>query len=121
MPAFRDLGCQIAIDDFGAGYTSFRNLKTLDVDLVKIDGSFVIDLVNNRDNQFFVRTLVDLAHNFNLPTVAEWVSNAEEVEMLRNLGVEYLQGFYLGEPVMALPAARGSGAISSTRLRAAPA
>lgn len=121
VAGFRDLGCQIAIDDFGAGYTSFRNLKTLDVDLVKIDGSFVIDLVNNRDNQFFVRTLVDLAHNFNLPTVAEWVSNAEEVEMLRNLGVEYLQGFYLGEPVMALPAARGSGVISSTRLRAAPA
>lgn len=100
---FRGLGCQIAIDDFGAGYTSFRNLKMLDVDLVKIDGSFVIDLATNPDNQFFVRTLVDLARNFNLPTVAEWVSNAEEVEMLRNLGVEYLQGFYLGEPLMSLP------------------
>lgn len=100
---FRELGCQIAIDDFGAGYTSFRNLKMLDVDLVKIDGSFVIDLATNPDNQFFVRTLVDLARNFNLPTVAEWVSNEEEVEMLRDLGVKYLQGFYLGEPAMSLP------------------
>jgi diguanylate cyclase (GGDEF)-like protein len=100
---FRELGCRIAIDDFGAGYTSFRNLKTLDVDLVKIDGSFVIDLATNPDNQFFVRTLVDLARNFNLPTVAEWVSNEEEVEMLRDFGVKYLQGFYLGEPAMSLP------------------
>jgi len=120
VSSFREFGCQIAIDDFGAGYTSFRNLKTLDVDLVKIDGSFVIDLVNNSDNQFFVRTLVDLAHNFNLPTVAEWVSNAEEVEMLRNFGVEYLQGFYLGEPVMSLPPLQ-LPVISSTGLRAAPA
>jgi EAL domain-containing protein (putative c-di-GMP-specific phosphodiesterase class I) len=60
----------------------------------------VKDLVSNRDNQFFVRTLVELAHNFNLPIVAEWVGNAEEVAMLREFGVEYLQGFYLGEPVM---------------------
>lgn len=100
---FRLLGCRIAIDDFGAGYTSFRNLKTLDVDMVKIDGSFVIDLATNPDNQFFVRTLVDLARNFNLPTVAEWVSNEEEVAMLRDFGVKYLQGFYLGEPAMSLP------------------
>lgn len=100
---FRELGCKIAIDDFGAGYTSFRNLKTLDVDMVKIDGSFVIDLATSPDNQFFVRTLVDLARNFNLPTVAEWVSNEEEVAMLRDFGVKYLQGFYLGEPAMSLP------------------
>ncbi|KAB7742060.1 EAL domain-containing protein [Parvibaculum sedimenti] len=99
----RDLGCLIAIDDFGAGYTSFRNLRALDVDLVKIDGSFVQNLLENRDNQFFVKTLVELAHNFNLPTVAEWVSNADEVAMLRDLGVEYLQGFYLGEPQLTLP------------------
>jgi diguanylate cyclase (GGDEF)-like protein len=112
---FRELGCKIAIDDFGAGYTSFRNLKTLDVDLVKIDGSFVIDLATNPDNQFFVRTLVDLARNFNLPTVAEWVSNAEEVEMLKKLGVQYLQGFYLGEPVMSLPRS-GPSLVSSRNI-----
>ncbi|MEN6544098.1 EAL domain-containing protein [Parvibaculum sp.] len=106
----RDLGCQIAIDDFGAGYTSFRNLRALDVDLVKIDGSFVQNLIENRDNQFFVRTLVELAHNFNLPIVAEWVSNEDEVAMLRDLGVEYLQGFYLGEPSLDLPEAEAQSA-----------
>ncbi len=106
VSTLRGLGCQIAIDDFGAGYTSFRNLQEVAVDLVKIDGSFVKDLLSNRDNQFFVRTLVDLAHNFSLPIVAEWVGNEDEVAMLRDFGVEYLQGFFLGEPVLQLPAGR---------------
>ena len=109
VTTLRDLGCRVAIDDFGAGYTSFRNLQAIEVDLVKIDGSFVKDLLSNRDNQFFVRTLVELAHNFNLPIVAEWVGNAEEVAMLRDFGVEYLQGFFLGEPVMELPDAQCLG------------
>jgi diguanylate cyclase (GGDEF)-like protein len=107
VTTLRDLGCRVAIDDFGAGYTSFRNLKTLDVDLVKIDGSYVQDLLANKDNQFFIRTFVDLARNFNLPTVAEWVGTEEEVAMLRDFGVEYLQGFYTGKPMLMLPAQSG--------------
>jgi len=107
VTTLRDLGCRVAIDDFGAGYTSFRNLKTLDVDLVKIDGSYVQDLLANTDNQFFIRTFVDLARNFNLPTVAEWVGTEEEVTMLRDFGVEYLQGFYTGKPMLMLPAESG--------------
>ncbi|HEY4344369.1 MAG TPA: EAL domain-containing protein [Parvibaculum sp.] len=114
VTTLRNLGCQVAIDDFGAGYTSFRNLKTIEVDLVKIDGSFVQDLVTNQDNQFFVRTLVELAHNFRLPIVAEWVGNAEEVAMLRDFGVEYLQGFFLGEPVLQLPTIK-AGALPASR------
>lgn len=99
----RNLGCRVAIDDFGAGYTSFRNLKALDVDMVKIDGSFIKGLVRNRDDQLFVQTLVHLAKNFNLPVVAEWVGNEDEVTLLRAYGVEYMQGFFLGEPVLDLP------------------
>lgn len=114
VATLHSLGCQVAIDDFGAGYTSFRNLKSLDVDMVKIDGSFVQNLASNRDNQFFVRTLVDLAHNFNLQTVAEWVGNAEEVAMLKNFGVEYLQGFFLGEPALELPAGRTTVSLGAT-------
>ena len=101
--ALRDLGCRVAIDDFGAGYTSFRNLKALEVDMVKIDGSFVKGLVRSRDDQLFVQTLVHLAKNFNLPVVAEWVDNEDEVTLLRAYGVEYLQGFYLGEPTIEVP------------------
>jgi diguanylate cyclase (GGDEF)-like protein len=98
VSSLRDMGCRVAIDDFGAGYTSFRNLQMLHVDMVKIDGSFVKGLVQSRDNQIFVRTLIDLAKNFNLKTVAEWVSSDEEAAMLESFGVDYFQGFHFGEP-----------------------
>jgi diguanylate cyclase (GGDEF)-like protein len=94
----RALGAKVAIDDFGAGYTSFRNLQALKVDMVKIDGSFVKGMADNRDNQIFVRTLVDLAKNFNLETVAEWVSDPREADILRAFGVDYLQGFLYSKP-----------------------
>jgi len=87
-----DLGCKVAIDDFGAGFTSFRNLKLLNVDKVKIDGSFCLDLSNNPENQYFVKTLIDLAKNFNLLTVAEWVETQEDADLLTSWGVDYLQG-----------------------------
>lgn len=98
----RELGCRVAIDDFGAGYTSFRNLQELVVDCVKIDGSFIRGLADNEDNQLFVRTLVDLARNFGLETVAEYVNSRQEADMLRDYGVDYLQGFYFGEPAFEL-------------------
>ncbi len=87
-----ELGCKVAIDDFGAGFTSFRNLKLLNVDKVKIDGSFCVNLSNNPENQYFVKTLIDLAKNFNLLTVAEWVENQEDADLLTSWGVDYLQG-----------------------------
>ncbi len=99
----RALGAKVAIDDFGAGYTSFRNLQSLKVDMVKVDGTFVKGLADSRDNQIFVRTLVDLAKNFNLSTVAEWVSDAREADILRAFGVDYLQGFYFGKPEIKEP------------------
>ena len=88
----RDMGCRVAIDDFGAGYTSFRNLHNLHVDMVKIDGDYVKNLSTSPDNQLFVRTLVDLAKNFHLETVAEWVSSEEDAKLLLELGVDYLPG-----------------------------
>lgn len=98
ISGLRELGCRVAIDDFGAGYTSFRNLKMLRVDMVKIDGAYVRDLANSPENQIFVRSLVDLAKNFKLETVAEWVGSEEDAELLHKLGVDYLQGFHIGEP-----------------------
>jgi EAL domain-containing protein (putative c-di-GMP-specific phosphodiesterase class I) len=96
----RELGCRVAIDDFGAGYTSFRNLQKMRVDMVKIDGSFVRDLSRSSENQIFVRTLVDLARNFDLKTVAEWVGSEEDASLLEEFGVDYFQGYYFGEPVL---------------------
>jgi EAL domain-containing protein (putative c-di-GMP-specific phosphodiesterase class I) len=74
----RDLGCRIALDDFVAGYTSYRHLKALAVDIVKIDGQFVKDLHINRENQLFVQTLLDLAHGFNAQVVGECVETEDE-------------------------------------------
>ena len=73
----------VAIDDFGAGYTSFRNLRAMPVDMLKIDGTFCRDLPRNADNRYFVRALIDLARAFGLRTVAEWVETEEDAELLR--------------------------------------
>ena len=109
----RDMGCKVAIDDFGAGYTSFRNLHNLRVDLVKIDGDYIKNLSGSPDNQLFVRTLVDLAKNFQLETVAEWVGSEQDAELLENFGVDYFQGFYFGEPDIAPAWAKQTPAIAS--------
>ncbi len=101
--SLNEFGCRVALDDFGAGYTSFRHLRGLNVDLVKIDGSFVRDLPTNEDNQLFVRTLINLAKGIGLKTVAEWVETEEEAELLRREGVDFLQGWYFGKPTIEPP------------------
>ncbi len=98
VASLQDLGCQVALDDFGSGYTSFRQLKALSVDMVKIDGVFVKDLAQSADNQFFVKTLLDFAQGFGLKTVAEFVETGEIAKTLMDMGVDYLQGYYLGKP-----------------------
>jgi len=92
----KDLGCRIAIDDFGAGYTSFRNLRKLGVDIVKIDGTFVQDIMRSEDDRAFVRTLIDLAKRLKLATVAEWVQNEQAARTLEAWGCDYLQGALVG-------------------------
>ena len=92
----KDLGCRIAIDDFGAGYTSFRNLRKLGVDIVKIDGAFVQNIMQSEDDRAFVHTLIDLARRLGLKTVAEWVQDEEAAAMLADWGCDYLQGALIG-------------------------
>ena len=92
----KDLGCRIAIDDFGAGYTSFRNLRKLGVDIVKIDGAFVQNLTRSEDDRAFVRTLIELARRLGIKTVAEWVQDEPAAAMLASWGCDYLQGALIG-------------------------
>ncbi len=92
----KDLGCRIAIDDFGAGYTSFRNLRMLGVNIVKIDGAFVQHTTRSEDDRAFVRTLIDLAKRLKLKTVAEWVQDEETAQTLQGWGCDYLQGALVG-------------------------
>ena len=96
----RELGVRVAIDDFGAGYTSFRNLQMMHVDVVKIDGSYIKDLSSSPQNQVFVRTLTGLAKNLNMRVVAEWVGSDEDAALLESFGVDYFQGFHFGEPLL---------------------
>lgn len=98
VASLQALGCQVALDDFGSGYTSFRQLKALSVDMVKIDGAFIKDLSDNADNRFFVKTLLDFAKGFGLTTVAEYVEKGEIAKMLMELGIDYMQGYYFGKP-----------------------
>jgi diguanylate cyclase (GGDEF)-like protein len=92
----RALGVKVAMDDFGAGHTSFRNLRNLGVDIVKIDGAFVQNISRSADDRFFVRTLLELARNLKVETVAEWVEDAEASRILLDWGVDYLQGHHFG-------------------------
>ncbi len=109
----KDLGCRIAIDDFGAGHTSFRNLRKLGVDIVKIDGAFVHNMMKSADDRAFVHTLIDLSRRLGLQTVAEWVQNEETAAMLSEWGVDFLQGALIG-----LAAAERPWAITDRAVRA---
>ena len=114
----RELGCRVALDDFGAGFTSLRHLQALSVDIVKVDGSFVRGLADSHDNQIFLRHLVGLAQGFGLATVAESVETESDAAILRKEGVRFLQGYYFGRPSLErqrfsvpLPQQAGEGGI----------
>ena len=99
----KNFGSRIAIDDFGAGYTSFRNLRKLGVDIVKIDGAFVQNITRSADDRAFVQTLIDLAHRLGIKTVAEWVQDEESAAMLENWGCDYIQGRLTGLAALSRP------------------
>ncbi|WP_448206877.1 EAL domain-containing protein [Azospirillum sp. sgz302134] len=98
LAAVRGLGCRTALDDFGAGYLSYRHLKALPVDIVKIDGSFVREMRDGPDALLFIRTLVGLAEGFGLTTVAECVEDDGQAEALGREGVRLFQGYRFGRP-----------------------
>ncbi|HEX7883299.1 MAG TPA: bifunctional diguanylate cyclase/phosphodiesterase [Afipia sp.] len=99
----KNFGSRIAIDDFGAGYTSFRNLRKLGVDIVKIDGAFVQNIARSSDDRAFVQTLIDLAHRLGIKTVAEWVQDEESAVLLQGWGCDYIQGRLTGLASLAKP------------------
>jgi diguanylate cyclase (GGDEF)-like protein/PAS domain S-box-containing protein len=92
------LGCRFALDDFGAGFGSFAYLKHLPVHYVKLDGDFIRNLPDSPADQVMVRAMVDVARGLGRRTIAEFVDSGECLELLRELGVDYAQGFYLGRP-----------------------
>lgn len=101
MEPLRALGCRFALDDFGVGFTSFTHLRSLPVDTVKIDGSFVRDLASNEENQSLVKAMTEVAHSLGKVVIAEFVESAEILAILHTLGVDYAQGYYIGRPAPA--------------------
>ena len=110
VAAVRDLGCHVALDDFGAGYTSFRHLRALPIDMVKIDGSFIRDLSRRPENQSVVRAIIELTRALKLTAVAECVENAEDAKILIDQGLSLLQGYHFGAPTMEPRWAQARGA-----------
>jgi EAL domain-containing protein (putative c-di-GMP-specific phosphodiesterase class I) len=98
MTSIRKLGCHFALDDFGSGMSSFGYLKSLPVDILKIDGSFIKRLHESAVDQSMVRAIHEVARLMGMKTVAEFVENAEILQVLRDIGVDRAQGYFLGRP-----------------------
>jgi diguanylate cyclase (GGDEF)-like protein len=94
-----EFGCQVAIDDYGAGFGPFHYLKSIPFDLIKIDGSFVRDMPNSDADQLTVQAIVQIARGLGKTTIAEYVQDDVTAEMLRGYGVDMAQGYHLGRPV----------------------
>ena len=94
----RELGCSFALDDFGAGFSSFNYLKQFPVDYLKIDGSFITNLVNDPIDQTLVKSIIEIARTLGKHTVAEFVESAEVLNMLKEYGANYAQGYHIGKP-----------------------
>jgi len=97
--SLKELGCQLALDDFGTGLSSFGYLKRLNVDYLKIDGVFVKDMANDDQDFGIVKTIHELSHLFGKKTIAEYVENEDIIEKLKEIGVDYAQGYHIGKPM----------------------
>jgi EAL domain-containing protein (putative c-di-GMP-specific phosphodiesterase class I) len=95
------MGIKLSIDDFGTGFSSMAQLKKMPVNEIKIDKAFVLELATNKEDQVMVKTLIALAKNLGLSTVAEGVENEDSVVLLRNMGCSTAQGFHLSRPLPA--------------------
>jgi EAL domain-containing protein (putative c-di-GMP-specific phosphodiesterase class I) len=94
----RRYGFRFALDDFGSGHTSYRHLKNLRFDALKIDGSFIKDILDSPDDFAIVKSMNDIAHSLGMRTVAEYVESPAILAKLREIGVDYAQGFAIHKP-----------------------
>ncbi len=94
----KTLGCEFAIDDFGSGYSNFENILQLDIDYVKIDGSLIKNLDKNKTHEILVKNIVNIANDLNVKTVAEYVWNRNIFEKVKKLGIDFMQGYFIGRP-----------------------
>lgn len=98
MGELRTIGCRFALDDFGAGMSSFRYLRSLPIDYLKIDGEFVSNMMSDRVSYGVVSAINEVAHSMRCSTVAEHVESEVELAMLRELGIDFCQGYFFAQP-----------------------
>jgi EAL domain-containing protein (putative c-di-GMP-specific phosphodiesterase class I) len=95
----KQFGCKFSLDDFGTGYSSYAYLKRLDVDYLKIDGSFIKDIANSPTDRVMVNSMNVIAHSLGLETVAEYVESMKIHAILKEIGVDYAQGYGIHKPM----------------------
>ena len=99
----KSYGAKIAIDDFGSGYSNFERLTELRVDFIKIDGSLIKNIHQNEETKIIVKTIVNFAKELNIKTIAEYVHSDEVFNCVKEIGIDYAQGFHIGKPKPELP------------------
>ncbi|RTZ45377.1 bifunctional diguanylate cyclase/phosphodiesterase [Candidimonas sp. SYP-B2681] len=97
MKRLQKMGAFVALDDFGAGYTSFSYLKELPADMIKIDGALIKDMMANETNTAIIRTIVELARNLGMKSIAEWAEDCATLQALQEMGIDYVQGFVISK------------------------
>jgi len=98
ISALKTRGCRFILDDFGSGLSSFAYLRDLAVDFLKIDGEFVQNMLEDRVKRAMVESINQIGHVMGIQTIAEWVENRATLEALKDLGVDYAQGYWLCHP-----------------------
>jgi diguanylate cyclase (GGDEF)-like protein len=106
MRQAKKLGCSFALDDFGTGRSSYEYLKQLPVDYLKIDGMFIASIVSDANDLLMVKSINEIAHSMGIRTIAEYVENDEILAVLRDIGVDYAQGYGVGKPILLADTAR---------------
>jgi EAL domain-containing protein (putative c-di-GMP-specific phosphodiesterase class I) len=94
----RKLGCRIALDDFGSGYSSYGYIRCLPLDYLKIDGTYIRNILTDKTDQALTASMVDVAHALGLKVIAEYVDSEAAYVWLKDLGVDYVQGYWVHEP-----------------------
>jgi EAL domain-containing protein (putative c-di-GMP-specific phosphodiesterase class I) len=117
ITALREMGCEVALDDFGKGYSSLGYLQQLSVDYIKIDGSFIRNLATNTVDQKMVRLIAEIGREAGMKTIAEYVQSGPVFSLLAELGVDYAQGYYVGKPA-AVPRKKTLPILLATKRRA---
>jgi len=98
LKSLRRLGCQIALDDFGTGFSSLSQIRSLPLDYIKIDGAFIQEIQSNELDQALVRSIAEIAQVLEIQTVAEFVDSEEALQKLKQLKIDYAQGFLISKP-----------------------